>query len=72
LAALGAVSITEVAVMPATVTEEVVRLMEPKKSGDAPSAGDRAVRRPLLAITSELWIMTIVGAAIVAVVVGLS
>jgi hypothetical protein len=45
--------------------------MVPMESSDDPSAVERAAR-PSRAITSELWILTIIGAAIVAVVVGLS
>jgi hypothetical protein len=38
----------------------------------APSAADSAARRPRLTTTIELWILTIAGAAILAVIIGLS
>jgi hypothetical protein len=51
----------------------VYRLMSAQSAlPSASSAVDSAARRPLGTTTMELWILTIVGAAIVAMVVGLS
>jgi hypothetical protein len=51
----------------------VYKLMSAQSALSLPSsAEDGAARRPLLTTTIELWILTIVGAAIVAVVAGLS